>query len=49
MTIYHNQCCKCYCSTYYKEVDDGLDDEKNGFGDCGCDDQDEEDDSDGDD
>ena len=42
MTIYNDQCYKCYCSTYYEEVDDGKDDYVGGANsDCGCDDTDE--------
>ncbi len=37
MTLYHNQCYKCFCSTYYEEVDDGRDDFVGGAcDDCGC-------------
>lgn len=48
MTFYHDQCYKCFCSTRYETVDDGLDNEVRGSGDCGCEDPDEQDDYDDD-
>jgi hypothetical protein len=37
MTLYHNQCYKCYRSTYYQNVNDGCNDFIGGANDdCGC-------------
>ena len=47
MTIYNNQCSKCYVSTYYREENDGKDDYIGGaWDDCGCCEEEEDDDDD---